>query len=106
MKQYEVKITRRALADMEEIYAYIADKLQAPDTAIRQYNRIADEIESLRIFPDRYMLFDSVPERELGMRQLIIGSYSAIYVVSGDVVTVLRVLYSSSDLIARLRNNS
>lgn len=36
MKQYDVKITNRALADMEAIYDYIADRLLAPDTAMRQ----------------------------------------------------------------------
>ena len=106
MKQYIVKVTEQALADMEEIYAYIADKLQAPDTAIRQYNRIAAEVESLRIFPERYKLFDSDPEREMGLRQLVAGNYSAIYVVADDVVTVLRVLYSSSNIVARLRGES
>ena len=41
MKQYRVEITDRALKDMEEIYTYIADQLQAPENAIRQYDRIA-----------------------------------------------------------------
>lgn len=38
MKQYRVEITDRALKDMEEIYTYIADQLQAPENAIRQYD--------------------------------------------------------------------
>lgn len=33
MKQYVVRITDRALADMEEIYNYIAIQLQAPENA-------------------------------------------------------------------------
>ena len=41
MKQYKVQITDKALADMEEIYNYIAIQLQAPENAIGQYNRIA-----------------------------------------------------------------
>lgn len=47
MKRYHVKITDHALADMEAIYDYIALRLQVPDTAMEQYNRIADGIESL-----------------------------------------------------------
>ncbi len=53
MKQYTVKITDRALADMEEIYNYIATQLQAPENAMGQYNRIAEAIESLNTFPER-----------------------------------------------------
>ena len=35
MKQYDVKISRMALSDMEQIYSYIADRLLESDTAIR-----------------------------------------------------------------------
>jgi len=45
--------TDKALSDMEEIYNYIAEQLQAPETAMGQYNRIADAIETLDTFPER-----------------------------------------------------
>lgn len=44
MKQYDVKISHVALRDMEQIYSYIADCLMEPDTAMGQYNRIAEAI--------------------------------------------------------------
>lgn len=56
MKEYDVKITHRALADIDMIYDYIAQSLQAPDTAAKQYDRIADGIMSLNIFPERCKL--------------------------------------------------
>lgn len=104
MKRYEVKITNKALADMEAIYNYIANQFQAPDTAVKQYDRIAEGIQSLDFFPERCKLFDSQPEHDMGLRQLLVDKYSAIYVVKEDTVTVLRVLYSASDIISRLRN--
>ncbi len=88
---------------MDAIYKYIAETLQAPDTALKQYNRIAAGIESLSKFPKRCKLFESQPERDLGFRQLLVDNYSAVYVEDDNCVTVLRVLYSSSDIIARLR---
>ena len=102
MKQYRVKITRKALTDMEAIYDYIASNLQSPDTAMRQYDRIAAAIESLGTFSERCKLFDSEPEHSQGMRQLLVDNYSAVYVVGEAEVTVLRVLYSSSDISPRL----
>lgn len=105
MKKYRVKITGKALADMEAIYNYIASNLQSPDTAMGQYDRIAAAIESLGTFPERCKLFDSEPERSHGMRQLLVDNYSAVYVVGETEVTVLRVLYSSSDINARLRES-
>ena len=104
MKQYAVQIADRAVADMDAIYAYIAGDLQAPDTAMVQCSRIAQAIESLNVFPERYKKFESQPERDLRFRQLPVDNYAAIYVVEGECVTVLRILYSASDIIARLRD--
>ena len=104
MKQYHVKITDKALADMNAIYDYIAENLQVPDTAIKQYERIADGIKSLNMFPERCKQFESQPEHDWGLRLLLVDNYSIIYVVEGSCVIILRVLYSSSDIITRLQN--
>lgn len=60
MKRYIVQITDKALADMEEIYDYIAIRLQAPENALGQYNRIADAIEKLDVFPERVRVMESI----------------------------------------------
>ena len=52
MKQYKAEITKEALQDMEDIYNYIAIDLLAPENAMGQYNRIADEILTLDPFPE------------------------------------------------------
>ena len=91
MKQYDVKISHAALSDMEQIYSYIADRLLEPDTAMGQYNRIAEAIQSLNILPERCALVESEPER------------TVFYIVGEDAVSVARVLYSASDLVRRLR---
>ena len=103
MKQYNLKITNKALADMETIYDYIAYELLNSDAAMGWYNRIADAIESLKMFPERCRLFDSQPEHDLGMCQILVDNYTAVYVIQDDNVIVLRVLYSASDISVRLR---
>ena len=102
MKQYTVRITDKALADMEEIYNYIAIQLQAPENAMGQYNRIAEAIEELYVFPERVKLMESEPERIMGLRQLVIDNYSVFYVIEGMDVIVTRVLYSAMDISRRL----
>lgn len=103
MKQYKVQITDKALADMEEIYNYIAIQLQAPENAIRQYNRIAKAIEELNIFSKKARLMESEKERTIGLRQLVVDNYSVFYVVENERVIVMRVLYSASDIGIRLK---
>ena len=102
MKQYVVRITDRALADMEEIYNYIAIQLQAPENAMGQYNRIAEAIEGLNVFPERVKLVESELERIMGLRQLVIDNYSVFYVIENMDVIVTRVLYSAMDISRRL----
>ena len=88
MKQYDVKISHAALSDMEQIYSYIADRLLEPDTAMGQYNRIAEAIQSLNILPERCALVESEPERTQGLRQMLVDNYSVFYIVGGDAVSV------------------
>ena len=102
MKQYTVRITDRALADMEEIYNYITIQLQAPENAMEQYNRIAEAIEGLHVFPERVKLMESGPERFMGLRQLVIDNYSVFYVIEDMDVIVTRVLYSAMNISRRL----
>ena len=104
MKQYQVRISRTALGDMEEIYNYIANHLQERETAMRQYDRIADAIQSLGMLPGRCPLLDCEPERSQRLRRLLVDHYAVFYVVGEDTVSVARVLYSSSDIVYRLRN--
>ena len=92
-----------ALSDMEQIYSYIADRLLEPDTAMGQYNRIAEAIQSLNILPERCALVESEPEHTQGLRQMLVDNYSVFYIVGEDAVSVARVLYSASDLVRRLR---
>lgn len=103
MKQYDVKITDKALADMEAIYDFLADGFQSAEAAMRQYDQIALAIESLKTLPNRCSRLRTEPERTLGMRQLLVGRYSVIYVVEGQAVVALRVLYSASDIHTRLQ---
>lgn len=104
MKTYKVKISNLALRDMEEIYRYISEKLASPATAMKQYDRIAEAIESLNVFPERFQVMDIVPGLSKDVRQVIVDHYSAIYTVGEDTVTIIRVLYSASDLAAKLQN--
>lgn len=103
MERYKVEITREALQDMEEIYDYIAVELLSPENAMGQYNRIADEILTLDMFPQRYRIMDSEPEKQMELRRMLVDNYSVFYTIRGDKVIVTDVLYTASDIEARLR---
>ncbi len=103
MERYVVDITDDALADMDALYEHNAKKLQAPENAMGQYNRIADAILTLESFPDRYGLCEWEPEHSLGIHKMVVDNYLVCYVIDPDVVTVTDVLYGASDVHKKLR---
>ena len=103
MKRHIVEITDEALADMEQLYNHIAYVLQAPENAMGQYNRIADEILKLDILPERFRIMDSEPEHSRELRRMPVDNYSVFYVIRENRVIVTDVLYSASDIERRLK---
>ena len=103
IKILKVEITKEALQDMEDIYNYIAIDLLAPDNAMGQYNRIADEILTLDTFPERFRIMDSEPEKRMELRRMLVDNYSVFYTIRDERVIVTDVLYTASDIEARLR---
>lgn len=67
-----------------------------------QYNRIADAIERLDIFPERVKLIKTDEERTLGLRQMLVDSFSVFFHIREERVIVTSVLYSASDIAKRL----
>ena len=106
MREYPVKITEKALGDMNGIYEYIAVDLQSPENAMVQYNRIADLVLELGFFPEKFRLVDFEPERSQGLRRMLVDNYSVFYVFKEETVTVTRVLYSASDIEQRLKEDN
>lgn len=104
MKEYKVKITNKALKDMEKIYAYILDMFKAPEVAKNQYKRIREVIKSLSIFPERIKIMESKIEKEMELRQIFIDNYSVFFVIKNDDVIVTRILYSASNIEKRLQD--
>ena len=70
--------------------------------AANQYDRIADAILTLDIMPDRIRIIDSEPARSKGLRPLLVDNYTVLFTIETDTVYIARVLYSSSDISAKL----
>lgn len=103
MKRYKVEVTQEALADMEQLYRYIADTLLSPENAMGQYNRIAEAILKLDKLPERFRIMDSEPEYSRGLRRMLVDNYSIFYVINEERVIVTGVLYTPSDIERRLK---
>ena len=97
---YSVVYSPEALNDLKDIYAYIAQELLVPDTALNQVNRIRKEIRSLDFMPSRYALVDWEPWKSMGMHKVPVDNFVVFYTVDSDSMTVaiIRIVYGGRDI--------
>lgn len=60
--RYEVKISAQAENDLRGIYLYIARELKSPQNALRQFERLENNIYSLDELPERYRCYERTKE--------------------------------------------
>ena len=79
MDKYKVKVSPRAIRELDHIYEYIAREKLAPQNAKGQVDRIKESILSLDIFPQSHQERDEGRYAGKGYRQLLIDNYIAIF---------------------------
>jgi toxin ParE1/3/4 len=92
----QVSWSLRAADDLRDIENYIAR--DSAIHAIRTIDRIVEAVDILALFP---MAGRMVPEYEQEeMRELIERPYRIVYLIDGDLVSVLRVVHGSRNFLA------
>jgi len=99
LKIYEVKLLNRALADLDDIYTYIANSLLAPETALKLVDEIEQKIMSLRNMPQRCPVRHGGAYANKGYRQLFVKNYTIIFRIDekSSQVIVVTIRYSKSN---------
>lgn len=104
MIEYHVIISEQAAKDMSDIYDYICTTIGMPQIAMGQFNRIADAIETLHLFPERIKVMTDSQRPEKQFRQLLVDNYSVIFTITEHTVNISRVAYSPSNIANKLEN--
>ncbi len=91
--KYQVKITRSAERDFEEIWTYIAN--DSPDEADRFVQKIEKQIHALEHFPLRCPLAPENAVLGTSYRHLVYGCYRIIIKISGKSVFIMRLFHGS-----------
>ena len=95
MEHYNVKIYPSAEQDLRSIIDYL--NTLSPSTALRYYDLLIEEIESLSQMPHRCPRPKDLALAAKGYRILRVKNYLVFYVVSSDTVQVRRILYGRRD---------
>lgn len=102
MIEYQVIISEQAARDISDIYDYIYSVIGMPQIAMNQFNRIADAIDTLRLFPERIKIMTDAKRPEKEFRQLLVDNYSVIFTIHEKTVNISRVAYSPSNIANKL----
>ena len=85
MEKYEVKIFSTAKQDLLEIIDYL--NTLSPETALRYYDKLTEEIGGLSHMPERCPRPRDLALAAKGYRYLV------FYTISGQTVQIQRILY-------------
>ena len=100
METYKVVIYPTAKQDLLDVIDYL--NTLSPEVALRYYDLLTEEIESLSTMPERCPRPRDLALAAKGYRYLIVKNYLVFYVVSGDTVQIRRILYGRRDYQALL----
>ena len=95
MDGYKVRIYPAAEQDLIEIIDYL--NTLSPESAVRIYDAITEEIAGLSQMPERCPRPRDLALSAKGYRCLIVEKYLVFYVVEGDTVQIRRILFGRRD---------
>ncbi len=100
MDKYEVKITPKAIQELDCIYDYIANDKLAPEHAKGQVDRIKTAILNLDTFPQSHQERNEGRYAGKGYRQLLIDNYITIFRIdeTHKTVYVVTIQYQGRNL--------
>jgi plasmid stabilization system protein ParE len=91
--KYRIDITAPAVADVEELHAFVSQV--SVEFADRQLRLIEKAIEGLEEFPNRYALAPEAKTHKRVLRHLIVGHFRVLFMASLETVHILRVRHAA-----------
>ena len=84
-----------ARIDLGDMIDYLSE--YSPETALKQYDRVIDKINTLKEFP---FMFEEYPIEVIGFRyrRMVIDKYLVFYIVKEQVVEIHRIVYAKMNL--------
>ena len=100
MEHYKVKVLAAAKRDLDDVVAYL--NTLSPNAAMEYAELFVHELESLSAMPLRCPTARDPFLAEKRYRYLIVKNYLVLFVVSGNIVKIQRILYGRRDYMSSL----
>ncbi len=96
---FKVDISHQAAEDLLGIKFYIENKLQNSIAARNTVEKIIETYEDLSKLPDAGISLERYVSFPTDYKFVLANNYSIFYRIEGEVVKVIRILYSKRDFI-------
>ena len=94
-----VRITPRALAELEETFAWLHER--SPQAAANWHARLMEKVQTLEDHPECWPLADEAADVGIPLRELLFGKrtgvYRIVFTIDGETVNVMRIRRASRD---------
>ena len=94
---FTVKITPQAAEDLLEIKNYIENELQNPIAANNTIKTIVETYENLSTIAETGILVERYVPFPTDYKFVLANNYSLFYRIDGNIVRIIRIMYSKRD---------
>ena len=98
--KFGYRLTKRAESDLDGIVSYIAVELANPQAASDFVDKLKDNIDEARAFPESGSLVDNEFLQLDNLRKKLIGNYIMYYLpdIGENIIYILRIVYGKRNL--------
>ena len=98
--KFGYQLTKRAKSDLDGIVSYIAIDLANPQAASDFVDKLQDNIEEARVFPESVSLVDNEFLQLKNVRKKLIGNYIMYYLPNTveKIIIILRIVYGKQNI--------
>lgn len=98
--KFGYQLTKRAESDLDGIVSYMAVELANPQAASDFVDKLKDNIDEARAFPESGSLVDNEFLQVVNLRKKLIGNYIMYYLpdMREKIIYILRIVYGKQNI--------
>ena len=98
--KFGYRLTKKAESDLDGIVSYIAVELANPQAASDLVDKLKDNIDEARAFPESGSLVDNEFLQVENLRKKLIGNYIMYYLpdMREKIIYILRIVYGKQNI--------
>ena len=102
MNNFKISYSKKAEADLDRIYNFIANDYHNLNSAVRTLQKLTKAVDDLSFMANSFHHFQKEPYLNEGVRYFSEGKYSIFYKIIDETAYVVRIVPGAIDLLKAL----